>query len=246
MDNGFSRDCVNLAEACKALAKEKLIQGFLKKEFGNKNYLNALEAMKSGKLTGDIGSTVHDLLIDAIANQSTTVWSGLIHNVSDKWPVDVLEYHGVFWVKALESDPIGYFLDLDSAVSFARSNWDNVYETEKDPDLDDGEIHCPFCDTTDTCEHLLLVIDQTFRQAEGGVLYEALNAKWSKIVEEADDPNFDEHEPFDDLLQEVDSLSDAKLTASPDSAPGMSSTYSYFYCSSKKKTMTALKKFSIN
>ncbi|NBQ57496.1 MAG: hypothetical protein EBU32_03720 [Opitutaceae bacterium] len=127
MDNGFSRDCVNLAEACKALAKEKLIQGFLKKEFGNKNYLNALEAMKSGKLTGDIGSTVHDLLIDTIANQSTTVWSGLIHNVSDKWPVDVLEYHGVFWVKALESDPIGYFLDLDSAVSFARSNWDNVY-----------------------------------------------------------------------------------------------------------------------
>jgi hypothetical protein len=121
----------------------------------------------------------------------------------------------------------------------------NVHKDAEDPAEDDGEIRCPFCDTTDTCEHLLLVIDKTFRQAEGGVLYEAFNSRWSKIVEEADNPDFNEHEPFEDLLQVVDSISDAELTSSPDSAPGMSSTYSHFYCSSKKKTMAGLKKFSI-
>ena len=76
------------------------------------------------------------------------------------------------------------------------------------------------------------------------MLYEAFNAKWSKIVEDADDPDFYEHEPFEELLQEVDALADSELTASPDSAPGMSSTYSYYYCSSKKKTLAALKKFT--
>jgi hypothetical protein len=248
MDKGFSSDCVDLAEACKVLAKNHSVQTFLKKEVGSVKYPEALELMKAGRLDGNLGATVHDLFIDIIVNQATTVWSGFIHNDSDDWPIRVNEYHGVFWVWAVESDPVGYFLDADPAISFARSNWDNVYEDGEEPgdeeDDGDGEVHCPFCDTTEDCDHLLLMVDKTFRHAEGGLLYEAFNARWSQVLEEADHPNFEEGEPFEELLDEVDSLSDAEESSSPDSAPGMSSAYSFYYCSSKKKAKAALKKFT--
>lgn len=247
MDKGFSSDTVDLAEACKVLAKSRSVQALLKKEVGSESYPEALKLMKAGKLEGDLGATVHDLFLDTIDNQATTVWSGFIHNDSENWPVHVNEYHGVFWVWAVESDPVGYFLDEAAAISFARSNWDNVYEDGEEPegedDESDGEVHCPYCDTTDNCDHLLLMVDKTFRHAEGGVLYDVFNSRWAQILEDADDPNFDEREPFDELLEEVDALSDAEESASPDSAPGMSSTYSFYFCSSKRKAQAALKKF---
>jgi hypothetical protein len=31
------------------------------------------------------------------------------------------------------------------------------------------------------------MVDLTFRHAEGGLLYDAFNARWSKIIETADD-----------------------------------------------------------
>jgi hypothetical protein len=243
MDKGFSSDCVDLGEACKVLAKNHSVVTLLKKEVGDKDFPQALEMMKSGKLDGDLGASVHDFFLDSINNEAVPIWSGFIFQDNDRWPIRVNEYHGIFWVWALESESVGYFLDANRAISFARSNWENVYEDGEDPE-ENAEIRCPFCDTTDNCDHLLLLVDETFRQAEGGMLYEAFNAKWAKIVTEADDPDFDEREPFDDLLDEVDSLADSQLTASPDSVPGMSSNYSYFYCSSKAKTMAALKKFT--
>lgn len=120
------------------------------------------------------------------------------------------------------------------------------YEDGQEPDDENGEVQCPFCNTTDSCDHLLLMVDLTFRHAEGGLLYDAFNARWSKIVETADDPDFDEREPFDDLLQEVDSLADSELSSSQDSMPGMSSSYNYYFCSSKKKSLLALKAFISN
>ena len=244
MDKGFSSDCVDLGEACKVLAKNPSVVTLLKKEVGDKSFPKALEMMKTGKLESDLGATVHDFFLDTINNEAIPIWSGFIHQEYERWPVRVNEYHGVFWVWSVESDPVGYFLDANTAISFARSNWENVYEDGEDPAEDEEEIRCPFCDTTDNCDHLLLLVDETFRQAEGGLLYEAFNKRWAKIVREADDPDFDEREPFDELLEEVNSLSDSELSASTDSAPGMSSNYSYFFCSSKIKTLAALKKFT--
>ena len=122
----------------------------------------------------------------------------------------------------------------------------NDYEDGQEPDDENGEIHCPFCNTTDSCDHLLLMVDLTFRHAEGGLLYDAFNARWSKIVETADDPDFDEREPFDDLLQEVDSLADSELSSSQDGMPSMSSSYNFYYCGSKEKSEIALKIFISN
>ena len=42
------------------------------------------------------------------------------------------------------------------------SNNDNEDDQESDED-ENGEIHCPFCKTTDSCDHLLLMVDLTFR-----------------------------------------------------------------------------------
>ena len=134
MDKGFSSDTVGLADACKVLAQSKSVHTLLKEQVGSGGYAEALRLMKAGNLDGDLGATVHDLFLDAIENDATTVWSGFIHNDSDNWPVRVNEYHGVFWVWAVESDPVGYFLDQASAISFARTNWDNVYEDGEDPE----------------------------------------------------------------------------------------------------------------
>ncbi len=134
MDKSFSSDTVDLADACKVLARSDSVQTLLKEQVGSDGCAEALRLMKAGNLDGDLGATVHDLFLDAIENDATTVWSGFIHNDSDNWPVRVNEYHGVFWVWAVESDPVGYFLDQASAISFARANWDNVYEDGEDPE----------------------------------------------------------------------------------------------------------------
>ena len=133
MDRGFSAKTVDLAEACKTLARSQSVQALLKKEVGSDNYPAALELMKAGTLEGDLGATVHDLFIDTIVNEATTVWSGFIRDENDDWPVRVNEYQGVFWVFALEIDPVGYFLNAESAISFARMNWDDVYESGEEP-----------------------------------------------------------------------------------------------------------------
>lgn len=134
MDKGFSSETVGLAEACKVLAKSDYVQALLKEQVGSNGYVEALRLMKAGNLDGDLGATVHDFFLDAIQNDATTIWSGFIHDENDDWPVNVNEYHGVFWVSALEYDPVGYFLNSKSAIVYARSAWENVYEDGEDPE----------------------------------------------------------------------------------------------------------------
>jgi len=130
VDRGFSRFTVDLAEACKVLAKSHRVQTLLRGVVGGDVLPNALKLMESGDLEGDLGATVHDLFLDVIDNEATTVWSGFIYDGSNKWPLRVHEYEGVFWVSALESDPVGYFLNRSIAIEFAYFNWDDVYEDD--------------------------------------------------------------------------------------------------------------------
>lgn len=250
MEQGSS-DCVQLAAACVVLSQSREVQALVKKAFGAKDFTTALALMKAGKLEGNIGDAVRDLLTDTIQNESFQVWSGFIHHPHDDYALTVNEYQGVYWVHAMEFDPVGYFLDEDSAVAFARSNWENVYEDGEEPDDDDestdedGELRCPFCQTTDNCDHFLLAVDRTFRAAEGGPIYRTFNSKWSdRSANQAEDEEFDEHDAFEELLEEVECLADEQVGSSPNSAPGMSSAYIYFFCSSKKRTQSAIKKFN--
>ena len=108
-------------------------------------------------------------------------------------------------------------------------------------DEDDTEPACPYCGSTDDCRHLLLVVDQTFRHAEGGLLMEEFNRRWSDTMQAS--PDGDESEPFDALVEEVDVLANATARSASDSVPGMSSAYGIYYVSSVAKGKAALKAF---
>jgi len=113
--------------------------------------------------------------------------------------------------------------------------------TEDDDEDGSGEQACPFCGSDGNCVHLLLVVDRTFRTAEGGILMDAFNTRWSANFETED---FDEREAFDELLDEVDSLSDAMTDHDHEGGPGMSSSYATYFVSSEAKAKSALAQFA--
>ncbi len=119
-----SSECAALDVACKLLAESRAVQSLVKNAVGTERFREALVLMKAGKLEGNLGADIHDLLTDAIRNDAEEVWSRLIRQPHDDYPVRVNEFHGVFWVWAMEYDPVGYFLDLNSAINYARANWD--------------------------------------------------------------------------------------------------------------------------
>ena len=71
----------------------------------------------------------------------------------------------------------------------------------------------------------------------------SFNDRWSKFCEEGGD-DFDEREPFDGLLDEVDTFADSSDDYDHEGGPGMSSSYSVYYVESAEKAKTALARFS--
>jgi hypothetical protein len=118
--------CVDLAAACKVLARSAAVKASVRAKVGEQDYPAALSLMKAGSLESDLGATLHDFLTDEIRNEATEVWSGVIRQPHDNYPITVNGLHGVYWVWAMEYDPVGYFLNKRNASSFARSNWENV------------------------------------------------------------------------------------------------------------------------
>ena len=104
---------------------------------------------------------------------------------------------------------------------------------------------CPYCASTDDCTHLLLLVDKTFRTAVGGLLFDAFNARWSEICEEGGD-DFDEREPFDDLLDQVHGLADDFNEYDVDGGPGSFCEYAVYYSESETSATAAIQRFSAN
>lgn len=109
---------------------------------------------------------------------------------------------------------------------------------------EDSPPLCPYCGSENDCEHLLLVVDTTFRTAVGGKLFEAFNDRWAALFG-ADQaaPDFDEAAEFDALLEIVDGVADASNVFEIEVGPGMSSLYSTFYVSTGARLKLANKKF---
>jgi hypothetical protein len=120
-----SPHCVDIAGACPKLLESPAVRALVAGEVGQEHLTEALERMARGDLSGDLGDTIHDALLDPIDNDATIVWSGLI---GDEYPVEIGEFHGVYWVHAQEYDKIGLFLDKDRAIGFACTNWGPVRE----------------------------------------------------------------------------------------------------------------------
>lgn len=93
-----SSNCVDLDDACKVLVKSRAVQALVKKTVGNEKLQEALIQMKAGNLDRDLGAEIHDLLTDTIRNEADGVWSGLIQQPHDNYPVQVNGYYGVYWV----------------------------------------------------------------------------------------------------------------------------------------------------
>ncbi len=78
------------------------------------------------------------------------------------------------------------------------------------------------------------------------------NSRWHTICEENTnddgdlDVDFDEREPFEDLLEEVESLSDATNSYDYEGGPGGSSEYQLFFCETPEKIKTAMLSFTRN
>ena len=124
-------------------------------------------------------------------------------------------------------------------MSLGFNHIGKIMSSEKDPN------ECPFCNATSDCLHLLLIVDKTFRTADGGSLRKAFNSRWYAICAEKtkDDEDFDESEPFEKLIEEVDSLSDATNGYDHEGCPGCSSEYQLFFCETPEKIKAAILSF---
>lgn len=112
---------VTLEAAGPVLARSRSVQALLAKKLNPQDLLAALNMLKSGLLEGDLGESVHDMLVDAIENDAKIVWEGVIPGSG--FPVNVQSYGGVFCVWAMEYDKVGYFLLQSSAVDYIHGNW---------------------------------------------------------------------------------------------------------------------------
>jgi hypothetical protein len=109
-------------------------------------------------------------------------------------------------------------------------------------DAEGGQGRCPYCRRTDGCSHLLLMVDTTFRRAEGGTLMDAFNVRWSKIFTQFEsDPAFDECAQFDALLSEVNSMADAMNEYDYESGPGSSFCCEFYFVSAVSRARKTLK-----
>lgn len=104
---------------------------------------------------------------------------------------------------------------------------------------------CPFCASSDHCDHLLLFVDSTFKRAEGGDLYEEFNDRWRHVLDQVDpeEPDFYESDYFRVLLEEADTLADDYRESDVEGGPGMSSAAIAYYCSSKERVSLAVSAF---
>ncbi len=108
-----------------------------------------------------------------------------------------------------------------------------------DHEHDDSAQACPYCTGTELRDHVLLVVDRTFRTAESGVLMEAFDERWSRLCENSSD-DFNEREAFEELLYQVDSCADSSHDYDHEDILGMSVSYSIYYIAPAEKADAAM------
>ena len=133
------------------------------------------------------------------------------------------------------------------AIVFPQTDSPSDLEFEPDDESDDdsSSAHkCPYCQKEDSCEHLLLLVNLTFRNAGNGPLFDKFEARWREIQHEYGD-DFDESEFFDELLNDVSGLSDAENFWDFEGGPGQSCSYHAFYCQNDISIKKAIDTFYV-
>lgn len=122
---------------------------------------------------------------------------------------------------------------------------------DDDEDSEDSEFpardhsQCPYCASTDSCKHVLVVLDRTYREALGGTLHEAFKERWSNLLSKNEHakPERRESELFDELREEVDGLATAYDEYDFEGMPGGSSTYEVYYIQKAVDMKLAVRRF---
>lgn len=123
----YTFNAVTIAGTVSTLARSKKVYALLKKLLGADKTKTALEMMKAGKLEGELGNELHDVLADEIHNEAETVWTG---QLATGFPVFVQKFEGVYFVASPDYDDVGYFLKQQAAKDYIYFNW--MGEVEED------------------------------------------------------------------------------------------------------------------
>jgi hypothetical protein len=138
VENIDKHDDIGIDEAIAILGKSRRACDRFKEEIKDDRGRFALDLLSRGKyfpaLFADIEDDVCNFFYDEIHDEAEPVWQGTIYDPYDednssKWyPVQACEYEGVFFAKALESDPEGYFASLEVTKAYISWNWVSVRE----------------------------------------------------------------------------------------------------------------------
>lgn len=117
---------VDLAGAGTKLASNRRARALLRTRLAETEFERAIALLRAGDFDGELGARVHDILHQEIHDNATDYWEGTIGEGLYGHPVRVGGYGGVYLVWAMDWGVFGYFLSHEDAVSFVRSNWDDV------------------------------------------------------------------------------------------------------------------------
>ncbi len=113
-----------LVEVLPILARSEKALASLESVIGPKSMEAATDMMSKPELIGTLGDIIHDHFVDAIRNEGEEVWRGVLdYGDEETFPVMIRECERVFFVEALESDPIEYFSGLEDAKACVDLDW---------------------------------------------------------------------------------------------------------------------------
>jgi hypothetical protein len=203
-------------------------------------FRDTLARFKSREVEGEECAKVLAHFEKEILNHSEGVWWGERQAPDEGNPVQINEYHGIYWAWTLGEDLAGYFFLEHSAISFVEQVWN---ARKGRPTVEDGEeVRCPYCRSTGSCAHHLLTVDITSREAHGGGLYDEFNRRLG-AMEFHFGEELSEAEIFEQVLQQVALFADTEITEFVDLGPGQSSEYEHYYCESQRRTVDVVRRF---
>lgn len=119
MNSDKSWGALELEEVLPTLAKSERACESLSHSIGERGD-EAVEMLKSGKLEGELGSKILDILDDAILNDAEP----LCERADHLDPAGVNQYEGVYWAWCMDyKSNTGYFLSEAGPYKFIAMNW---------------------------------------------------------------------------------------------------------------------------
>jgi hypothetical protein len=106
-----------------ALAGESEVKSALKTRYG-KDAAAILEHLASGRPLGPELAGVEDTLADLVDNDAFELSTFYANGSDGHFPIEIMNFGPVYFVRATEFDDIGFFGSEAEAVSFAKTEYE--------------------------------------------------------------------------------------------------------------------------